>query len=344
MTRRACALLLAPLLLLAGLAAAPWAAASNHSVPIGRLDRFRQAPGGIEISGWVVDADTAASLAIHIYVNGTLTRAVVADAPRPDIGAKFPGLGPNHGFSTVVPVGSSPARVCVFAINRPGGPNPNLGCATFDQSPKGHLDVVARRPGGSASTVQVSGWALDPDVGGPISVHLYADGALVAGTTANVPRSDIGAAYPLYGSAHGFSRALLLGPGTHQVCAYAIDQGAGSHRHLGCRTVNVGTLPFGVVDSITRSGENVRASGWTIDPDTTAATSVEVRVNGALAATLPADGMRTTLGLYGLVYGTSHGFSTNGVPTGSSSAALVCIYAKNLELGSGTRLLGCRTV
>ena len=102
--------------------------------------------------------------------------------------------------------------------------------------PIGSLDVVTPVPGG----VSVAGWAIDPDQVEPIPVHVYIDSSGVP-LTANTPRSDVEAAYPLYAKRdHGFSANLLASPGTHQVCAYAINMsGSGYNRQLGCVTVTV---------------------------------------------------------------------------------------------------------
>jgi hypothetical protein len=84
--------------------------------------------------------------------------------------------------------------------------------------------------------VAVGGWAIDPDTADPVQVHVYIDsvGRIL---TADAERADVGAAYPGYGSRHGFSATYPISPGTHQVCVYAINTGAGTNRLLACRTV-----------------------------------------------------------------------------------------------------------
>ena len=55
----------------------------------------------------------------------------------------------------------------------------------------------------------------------------------------NGTRTDVGAVYPAFGPAHGYSTTLTAARGAHTVCAYAINVGAGTNRLLGCRSVTV---------------------------------------------------------------------------------------------------------
>ena len=66
----------------------------------------------------------------------------------------------------------------------------------------------------------------------------YRSGA--AGTApATVNRSDLGAAYPIFGPYHGFDVTLAAPSGPTQVCVYAINWGPGwGNPQLGCKTVN----------------------------------------------------------------------------------------------------------
>jgi hypothetical protein len=67
---------------------------------------------------------------------------------------------------------------------------------------------------------------------------VYVDSVGVA-FTANRDRPDIGAAYPGYGSAHGFSETVPASAGSHRVCVYAINTSAGGHSLLRCQTLTV---------------------------------------------------------------------------------------------------------
>jgi hypothetical protein len=98
--------------------------------PFGNLDLARSpAPGQVRVAGWTIDPDTAAPIAVHVYVNGRFAGSATASLGRPDIGVAFPAYGPNHGFDVTVAAPGGAVDVCVYAINVGGGSiNPPLGC------------------------------------------------------------------------------------------------------------------------------------------------------------------------------------------------------------------------
>lgn len=69
-----------------------------------------------------------------------------------------------------------------------------------------------------------------------MTVFVTSDGAYVGSVVANLEHAGLVAAVPNYGPHHGFN-AFLPGPpaGSHNVCAFAINQGAGTHSLLGCK-------------------------------------------------------------------------------------------------------------
>ncbi|WP_273654163.1 peptidoglycan recognition protein family protein [Cellulomonas fimi] len=201
--------------------------------PVGALDSVALSPGTGQatLSGWARDPDTTSPIDVHVYVDsgGTATRA---DKPRPDLARYFPTS--DHGFDVTVRVPAGQHRVCAYAINVPAGDNPSLGCRVVTMPatpPVGQVDAVA--VGADGRTV-VSGWARDADATGPIDVHVYVDAGGRA-TTANLPRPDLARYFPT--SDHGFSAVVTVPPGSHRVCAYAINVPAGDNPAIGCRTV-----------------------------------------------------------------------------------------------------------
>lgn len=116
--------------------------------------------------------------------------------------------------------------------------SPLLGTTTAYSStssaPFGNFESAA----GVAGGITVNGWAIDPNKTGPIYVRVRVDGN---GTRvlANGERADVGAAFPAYGSRHGFTATLAATPGTHQVCITALNYGAGTNTSLGCRSTAV---------------------------------------------------------------------------------------------------------
>jgi hypothetical protein len=316
--------------------------------PIGHLDGAAQSgPGRVRVGGWSLDPDTASPIAVHLYVNGQIAQGVMADRPRVDVGSAYPGYGPNHGFDTELgglPGGSH--RVCAYGIDSQGGTNPLLGCRVVtvaSGNPIGNLEGPL--PSWLFPTV-MTGWALDPDTAAPIAVHLYVNGRIVAGATANGARPDVGSAYPGYGSNHGFSVALPeLRPGTHQGCIYAINEGPGSGNPLiGCRSFTTpGGVPFGHLDSVRITAGGVAAAGWTIDPDTTAPISVHVYVDGQLVAAANADRVRPDVGSAYPGYGDSHGFVVDLAKL-DRGLRTVCVFAINVATGTYNPGLGCQQV
>ena len=146
--------------------------------------------------------------------------------------------------------------------------------------PFGNFEVASTAPG----AVVVSGWALDPDTAAPVYVHAYVDGTFGGELRADASRSDIAAAFPGYGPAHGFGRAVSVSAGRHDICLWIYNEGAGAHRLLGCRSVTVGGSPFGNLEGIALAPGGTAATGWAIDPDTIGPVEMHVYVDGALAA------------------------------------------------------------
>lgn len=202
--------------------------------PIGSLDAITRVPGGLRVTGWAIDPETAAPIEVHAYVGATGS-GVIADETRADIGAAFPAYGSAHGFDTVVAApGEGPVPVCAYAINVAAGRHTLLGCRTVvvAHAPIGSLDGVTDL----GDRVQIAGWAIDPDISDAVAVHVYVNGVATV-VTAEAMRTDLVPIFPAYGAAHGFAVTIPVAPGTHTVCAYAIDDAGGVNPLLGCRVV-----------------------------------------------------------------------------------------------------------
>lgn len=209
---------------------------AGNARPTGSFDSAARVPGGAVLTGWAVDPDTVEPINVHIYVNGAAVAGLVASLERPDVAAARPSSGPRHGFQVELPVDTAgPHRVCVYAIDSAGGANALLGCKAVLTAPVGVLDSATA----SAAGLRVAGWALDPDVAAPIDVHVYVDAKAVGSASGSSERSDLAAAYPNHGGAHGFELTLAgVAAGRHQVCAYAINAGPGEQNGtLGCKEV-----------------------------------------------------------------------------------------------------------
>ncbi len=309
----------------------------------GSLDWVQRVPGGLQVAGWAADDDTSAPIDVHVYVDNNGYVIGPAALNRPDVGAAFPALGPNHGFIATVPAGGPGThRVCAWAINTLNGAgfNKPVGCQTVTVSidPFGSFDSGAR----SGPGVHVAGWTIDPDTAAPIALHVYVDGTFAGATSAAASRPDVGAAYPAYGPNHGFDTAVgNFGPGPHVACVYGInDVQPGNNTQLGCRSVT--GSPFGSLDLAVRSGSGVRVAGWSIDPDTAAPTAVHVYVDGTFAGATSASVPRADVGSAYPAYGPNHAFDAIVGNVGPGTHT-VCVYGINDTTVDSNSTLGCAT-
>jgi hypothetical protein len=218
--------------------------AERGRVPMGYLDAVTTSISGITARGWTIDPDTTAPIPVELYVDSVPAAGrKVSDRSRPDVAAAFPRYGADHGYIWSQPASPGVHDVCVYAINTAPGVNPRLGCRTVTvptavthveqgRTPIGWVDSVTA----TSTGYSVDGWTLDPDTAAPISVDIYVDGGYAGSATANGSRPDVGAAFQLWGDAHGFTTTVPAPPGMHNVCVYAINT-SGSNPPLACSTV-----------------------------------------------------------------------------------------------------------
>jgi hypothetical protein len=300
--------------------------------PIGRIDRVYVDPAGVHVSGWALDPDTAEPVVVRVAADGA-TSTIVASAPRPDVGARFPDYGSSHGFEALID--TPPTRLCIDLTNLGPGTDSSLGCPTVDSNPFGHIDRLARAPGGPDATVRLSGWLIDPNTTAPIDVHVSVAGAGTAHPAA-IMRPDVASAYPVWGPRHGFDVSVAAGEGRRSICVNGVNVGPGRSTVLGCRTVVIGHDPVGYVDLVHGVGGQRRAVGWALDPDTAQPVPVHFHVGSRTSAAM-ADRARPDLMSRYPYHGSRHGFDA-AVPSGGP----VCAYAINSGPGSHA-LLGCWT-
>ncbi len=221
-----------------------------------------------------------------------------------------------------------------------------FGSPTQAHTPFGFLDAATSATGG----IRVGGWTIDPDTAAPISVQIAIDGVVVQSFPAAIVRPDVGAAYPAYGDAHGFDRVIPASPGSHRVCAAALNVGEGTAKDLGCLTATAlaGTpapqpdlpvgAPRGWVDLVTTAPGGVRVAGWTLDPEVVEPITVHVYVDGVPTKDLAADKSHPGVAAAYPAYGGSHAFDAV-IPT-SPGDHTVCVYGIGYGYGGNT-LLGC---
>lgn len=318
------------------------------SDPTGSLDVAKTSPLTARFTGWALDADQpTTSLAIRVYkggtsATGTLAGTFTADASRADVAGAYPGYGDKHGFDVSVAASPGTTRFCLYAVNVGGGKDLSLGCRDLTvptASPIGSLDVVTLN-----GTVSVKGWSIDPDSTASTEVHVYVNGAGYGAYKADSSRPDVAAAYPGYGTKHGFEISGIRVPvGTSDICVFGIDVVGGDPNTLiSCRTVSSASgAPVGVVDSITPGFGTVTATGWALDPDTPNPIDVHVYVDGVWRGSFSAAGSRPDVAAVFPGYGDRHGFS---VPLSVSAGDhQVCVFAIQVREG-GNPLLRCEQV
>jgi hypothetical protein len=128
--------------------------------------------------------------------------------------------------------------------------------------PHGNLDTVVEVTNG----IRVTGWAVSSLDYSRVNVWIYVDGHRVADLPAAAARPDVQRAYPAFGLHTGFQTTLAVGPGRHDVCAYAVDRKTGRRTVIGFKQVNL-IRPRGVIESVTDLGDGrIRVSGWALDP------------------------------------------------------------------------------
>lgn len=210
--------------------------------PIGNFEALTVTGNTATASGWALDPDTARPIAIHLYV-GAASAAYTADKPRPDVELSYPAHGADHGFTESIALSAGSNSICAYAINNGVGGHAFLGCrnavvqeafADLRRPPYGNFEAAQPVVGGAT----VSGWAIDPDTSAPIAVHIYVDSASAA-YLADKARPDVAAVHRGYGDLHGFTEFIPMASGSHRVCVYPINNGAGGNTFLGCRDVTV---------------------------------------------------------------------------------------------------------
>ena len=321
-----------------------------HSVtvrhtPIGTLEAVTSGIGGVTVTGWALDPDTAGAITTAVLVDGKVVKEVPATGDRPDVARSHRAYGPRHGVRTALTLSEGRHTVCLRAANARGtaGRAVVLGCkpVVVRHAPFGALERVVSGPGGVVAT----GWAIDPDTARAVRTHLYVDGRKVAEPLADVARPELASRNPGYGPAHGVrSAALKLAAGTRSVCLWALNAaGPGGNVRLGCRSVVVEHDAKGALEGVRAVPGAVDVAGWALDPDTRAANRVHVYVDGTKKADLLATRGHAGVARSHPAYGAAHGFTARvAVAAGTHT---VCAWSLNAAGTPGRHTyLGCRRV
>lgn len=312
----------------------------RYTGEVASADRFS---GQLRLSGFALQRDNAAPVPVRLEIDGATVATATANQFRIDVASRWAALGGNHGFEFVLPVSLSQQRACVFEQTS----NTLIGCRDVNPvtHPFGDFSTAVGRTG--PPTIDVGGWAIDPDTSEPTPLHVYVDGALAATLWTTVPRPDVKAAFPSYAGGGGFLGSIPTTLGNHQVCVYAINVPAGPHTSLGCRTVATGHTdlyaPVGSLDGVIPAFGTVIVAGWALDADTVDPILVHVYVDGAPPpTTVVADVDRPDIAAAFPASGGRHGFAA--AVDMAPGAHDVCAYAINDNLVGPHTPLGCRRV
>lgn len=202
------------------------------TVPQGAFESVACIGGAV---GWTFDADYSGPTGVDLYrdgaagAGGTFVATVTANAPRPDVGALYPGRT-NSGFVWSIPTAlrdSTPHTLYTYARNlnsagASGGANPLLA-----GSPRSF--TCADPPVGtfvSADCTSANGTASDPQ-GSPVNVVIYNGIAGSGGVQIGSGKANPGFAIPI--SLPPITDGL---PHTYDLHAYAADIPSGTQYEM----------------------------------------------------------------------------------------------------------------
>lgn len=322
--------------------------------PQGNLEGTALRPTGdrLQVTGWALDRETSAPLAVDLTVDGAPAGRVLASGDRPDLAGPFPGVGTAHGFTADVAVTPGRRRVCAIARNYDRGADSTVGCTTVDvpaTSPSGVIDAVVTGP----DSIVVSGWAGDPTPRTPINVIVTdrvvggIDDPILKIVPAFGDRPDVAAVTGLDPRA-GYAVSIpVTTSGVHEICVTAVNIGVGADQPLGCRTTSVvDHRPSANIEGVQPQASGVTVTGWAFDPDSAASVTVRVAVDGA-PTQVTANLSRPDVGAVFPGVGPNRGFqaSIGGLGAGRHS---VCVTFVDIGAGlpglTGDRSPACGAV
>src|SRR5262249_29364521 len=164
---------------------------------------FLDHAGCDSITGWAADRNRLNTpINVQIYDGTTLIAIVPATNSRPDVGS-FLGDNGMHGFAITTPASLQDASLHMIHVKFEASATElsqspaSFTCTSFTPNYVGFVDHVG--------CDNISGWAADRNrLNTPITVSIYANGALIATIQARVSRPDVGTFLGDNGL-HGFS-------------------------------------------------------------------------------------------------------------------------------------------
>ena len=179
------------------------------AAPSGNLD----AAQWDKIGGWARDPDHTGPIAVHIYIDGNLAHAMLANGGRPDL----PFADKDHGFTWVPPLlGPGAHQVVVYAIGVDGNGTPNSENPSLPNSPKSISAACTGFTLSSAVWCQyIQNYYKERSAD---TRYLYSDQVRVG-----VSPSYGGTVFELYGADHSFNRLVEHGGAAVQLSVWGYD-------------------------------------------------------------------------------------------------------------------------
>lgn len=212
------------------------------------------------MDSWVADEKMGTPVSkVEVFVDGVSCGLATLGQLRQDVADHFGDQRYKYAgyyIDTPATIGGNALSVGVHTISAKAwddaGNVASLGSMNFDvvanQAPFGCLDTeFAGEYDTGAGSIPISGWAVDPDTGAPVtSVAIMVDGSSKAICTLGQARPDVGQFFnrPDYANS-GISGAIPIGtlsPGTHQVSLLVKDS-AGASWETGKKSFTVVNLP-----------------------------------------------------------------------------------------------------
>lgn len=312
---------------------------TQYDDPYGSVT-FTAHMGVIQFNGYALDPnDLAAPVTAIFTVDGEIHAYALANQPSPQL---YPyGVSAPHGLKGAFGVArDGTVSVCMFLINIGPGSHTTAQCSEVhlpSQSPVGGLSVGFDDRG----DITISGYAFDPSSPtSSIGVWVVDNGQLKSARIAGDSHPSL-MPYGVPGN-HGVNLSYFAGTaGTHEICLYAINIGAGSNQWVDCKTVEVTHTggynnPRGDFSVVDNNG-GLTVVGWAFDAnDFYQPTTVMWTVDGQVVAYSIANLASEYLGLPG-----NHG-TVAGLPAKAGKHS-VCMFVGNIGPGA-SQLVKCSDV
>lgn len=286
-----------------------------------------QQSGKLRVSGWAFDRDNLnAASTVTIKVDG-VSKNYAASGTRTDIAKKY-GVPANRGFDVRLAAAEGTHQVCAAVRNIGFGSDYYFGCRNINLNYTPTAVLSGIRP--TVTGMTITGYASDPDTTNPVQVRVSVNNRLVGTVVANGKGAT--------NNGRNFALPVPTTSGPKTVCVVAVNQVSGTNNSPpACQSTTLALSPAGALSSIGRSGNNIRITGWSYDPD--GPVSIDVTVDGRAVGSYPATSPRPDVAKLYPTAGPNRGFDQ--VLTTNADKHTVCVTMRNAG-GGADRSLGCK--